>query len=77
MALDPMKGMIAAYLASPNGREALRNYLSSPEGQKTICDYIATPQGKETLKKILPNLLSCVPLSPETKASVLKESLGE
>jgi hypothetical protein len=72
MAIDPMNGMIAAYLASPKGREAIQNYLSSSEGQKTICDYIATPQGKKTVEQILPCILDALSLSPENRAIVLE-----
>ena len=77
MVTDPVKGMIFSYLASRQGQETIRTYLTSPEGQKTICDFLATPQGKETLAKVLPSLLSCVPLTPETRANVIKETLGE
>jgi len=72
MALDPMKGMIASYLASPNGQETIRNYLSSPEGQKAICDYIATPEGSITLHQILPCVLDSLCLSLETREAVMK-----
>jgi hypothetical protein len=73
-AIDPMGGMISSYLASPGGKEMIRNYLSSPEGQKVICDYIATPEGKTTLKKILPCILDNLPLSPEIRTLVIKNS---
>jgi hypothetical protein len=72
MALDPMRGMIASYLASPNGQETIRNYLSSPEGQKAICDYISTPQGTVTLQQILPCIFDTLHLSPETRETVMK-----
>ena len=72
MALDPMKGMIASYLASEKGKEMIQGYLSSPEGQKAICDYLATPQGKVTLQQILPSILECLNLSSETRACVIK-----
>lgn len=72
MALDPMKGMIASYLASPNGKETIRNYLSSPEGQKAICEYIATPAGNITLQQILPCILDNLHLSSETREAVMK-----
>lgn len=72
MALDPMKGMIASYLASPKGKETIQNYLSSPEGQKAICEYLATPQGNVTLQQILPCILDSLHLSPETRACVIK-----
>jgi len=70
MALDPMKGMIASYLASPKGQEAIQNYLSSPEGKKAICDYIQTPQGKQTVQEILPCIVETLRLSPEARKIV-------
>jgi hypothetical protein len=73
-AIDPMRGMISSYLASPTGKEMIRNYLSSPEGQKVICDYIATSEGKKTLKKILPCILNNLPLSPKIRALVMEKS---
>jgi hypothetical protein len=72
MALDPMKGMIASYLASQKGKETIQSYLSSPEGKKAICDYLATPQGTVTLQQILPCILDSLNLSPETRACVIK-----
>src|SRR5208337_4338159 len=44
--LDCMHGMIAGYVASPKGQEAMRNFLSSPEGQRAIDAYLATPDGQ-------------------------------
>lgn len=72
MALDPMKGMIASYLASPKGQETLNAYLSSPEGQKAICEYVATRKGSETMKKILPHLLACVLFTPDERESLVR-----
>lgn len=72
MAFDPMKGMIASYLASPNGQETIQNYLSSLEGQKVICDYLATPRGSITLHQILPCILDRLCLSAETRDAVVK-----
>jgi hypothetical protein len=65
-----MKGMIASYLASPGGQEAIQNYLSSPEGKKAICDYIATPQGKQTVKELLPCIIGTLPISPEDRETI-------
>lgn len=73
-AIDPMGGMISSYLTSPGGKEMIQSYLSSPEGQKVICNYLATPDGKKTLKKILPCILENLPLSPEIRALVIKNS---
>jgi hypothetical protein len=69
--LNGMQGMIASYIASPSGQEAIRNYLSSPEGKKTLDDYLAKPEGQEMAKLILTRTLEGTNLSAETKATVL------
>lgn len=68
--IDPMKGMITSYLASPQGQEMIREYLSSPEGQKAICDFVNTPKGKEAMKQVLPGILSCMSLPPDLQSEV-------
>lgn len=70
MALDPMKGMIASYLASPQGKQSVNSYLASPEGKRLICEYLATPQGKETVRTILPCILDALDLSAEDRARI-------
>jgi hypothetical protein len=72
MALDPMKGMIASYLATPKGKETIQNFLSSPEGQKVISEYLATPQGNVTIQQIFPCILECLHLSPGAQETVMK-----
>jgi|GEM_PF-521276 hypothetical protein len=51
--LDCMQGMIAGYVASPRGQEAIRNFLSSPEGKKTINTFLSSPEGKKTINTFL------------------------
>jgi hypothetical protein len=70
MALDPMKGMIASYLASPKGQETVKNYLASPEGKRAICEYLNTPAGKETVRELLPCIIDALPLTPEGRAAI-------
>jgi hypothetical protein len=75
--IDPMKGMITSYIASPQGQEMVREYLSSPEGMRTICEFVNTPKGRETMKQVLPSVLSCMSLPPEIQEAVtsaLKEN---
>jgi hypothetical protein len=72
VAIDPMKGMITSYLASPKGREMIQDFLSSPEGQNTVCEFFATPQGRRTLQQILPRILDCMQFPPDVRASVIK-----
>lgn len=69
--MDPMKGMITSYLASPLGQEMIRNYLSSPEGHKAICEFVATPKGREVMKQVLPDILNCMSLPQDLQSAVI------
>jgi len=71
--IDPMKGMITSYLASPQGQEMIRDYLSSPEGQKAICEFVTTPKGREAMKQVLPGILSCLSLPRDLLSEVAKK----
>jgi hypothetical protein len=68
--IDPMKGMITSYLASPQGQEMIQDYLSSPEGQQAICKFVTTPKGRETIKQVLPSILGCMSLPRDLIAAV-------
>ena len=68
--LDCMQGMIAGYVSSPKGQEAIRKYLSSPEGKKTIDAYLATPEGQEMAGWVLSRALEGLELSAEARAEV-------
>lgn len=72
-AIDPMRGMISSYLASPQGQQMIQSYLSSPEGQNAICEYISTPQGRQTLKVLLPRMLDCLQVPPEVKTVLIEK----
>jgi hypothetical protein len=69
--LDCMQGMIAGYVTSPRGQEAIRNYLSSPEGKKTINAYLSTPEGREMAQLILSRALEGLNLPADVRAQVL------
>jgi hypothetical protein len=69
--LDSMKGIIAGYIASPKGQEAIRNYLSSPEGKKTLDTYLSTPEGQDMAKLVLVRALEGTTLSADVRAQVL------
>jgi hypothetical protein len=71
-----MQGMIAGYLASPQGQEAIRNYLSSPEGKKTIDTYLSTPEGQDMARLILCHALEGTTLPADIREQVLA-ALGE
>jgi hypothetical protein len=71
--IDPMKGMITKYLASPPGQEMILNYLASPEGQQAICEFVTTPKGKEVMKQVLPCILGEMPLPPDLQSEVIRK----
>jgi hypothetical protein len=71
--IDPMKGMITSYLASPQGQDMVRDYLSSPEGEKAICEFIATEKGRQTMKHVLPSILSCLRLPVDLQSIVIRK----
>jgi hypothetical protein len=70
--IDPMKGMITSYIASPQGQEMVREYLASPEGQRVICEFVNTPKGRQTMKQVLPSILSCMSLPPDLQSEVAR-----
>lgn len=72
--LDCMQGMIAGYVASPRGQEAIRNYLSSPEGKKAIDCYLSTPEGQDMEKLVLSRTLDRLDLPPDIK-TLVREAL--
>ena len=69
--MDCMQGMIAGYIASPKGQEAIRNYLSSPEGKKTMDTYLSTPEGQDMAKLVLARALEGTNISADVKAQIL------
>jgi len=71
-----MKGLVASYLASPQGMDMIHNYISSAEGKESIREYLATPRGKQTAHAILPLVLDVVDLPEDVRNSVM-ENLGK
>jgi hypothetical protein len=69
--LDCMQGMIAGYVSSPKGQEAIRNYLASPEGKKMLETYLSTPEGQETARVVLARALDGLNLSADVREKVL------
>ena len=65
-----MNGLVATYLASPQGKEMISRYLTSAEGQGSVREYLATPEGKRTAKAILPLLLEGIDLPDSVRISV-------
>ena len=72
---DCMQGMIAGYLASPKGQQALQNYLASPEGKATIDAYLATPGGQKMAQLLLCRALDSLDISEEAQG-VLRTALN-
>jgi hypothetical protein len=70
-----MQGMIAGYLASPKGQQALQNYLASPEGKATIDAYLATPGGQKLAQLLLCRTLDSLDI-PEEAKGVLSTALN-
>jgi hypothetical protein len=66
-----MQGMIAGYITSPKGQEAIRNYLISPEGKKTLDSYLSTPEGQDMAKLILSRALEGTNISPDLREKIL------
>jgi len=69
--LDCMQGMIAGYVTSPKGQEAIRNYLSSPDGKKMLDTYLSTPEGQEMAKLVLTRALEGTNISADLKEKIL------
>jgi hypothetical protein len=66
-----MQGMIAGYVASPKGQEAIRNYLTSPEGKKTMDTFLSTPEGQDMARLVLTRALEGTNLSADVREKVL------
>jgi hypothetical protein len=74
--MDCMQGMIAGYITSPRGQEAIRNYLSSPEGKKTLDAYLATPEGQDMAKLVLTRALEGTNIAADLREKILA-AVGE
>lgn len=65
-----IQGLIAGYIASPQGREMVKNFLSSPEGQEVINAYLATPEGQGMAKLLLIKALDNLSLPGSLKKEI-------
>lgn len=76
--LSGIQGLIAGYIASPQGREMVRSFLSSPEGQEAINAYLATPEGQGMAKllliRALDNLSLPGPLKDEIRSALAQDA---
>jgi hypothetical protein len=75
--LDCMQGMIAGYVSSPKGQEAIRSYLASPEGQKTLDNYLATPEGQQIAKQVLLRTIDRLDVSTDARGEIRRALDGQ
>jgi hypothetical protein len=65
-----MQAVIASYLASPKGQEALRNYINSAEGQRTLNTCLATREGQQMAGMLLLQAIDSLDLPDDVKNQV-------
>jgi len=67
--------VVESYIATPEGRNAVKKYLTSPEGSAMLQKFVGTPEGKETIVSILPHIPGGLNLPPGS-ADTIKGALG-
>jgi len=67
--------VVENYVATQEGRDAVKKYLTSPEGSAMLQKFVRTPEGKETIVSILPHILGGLNLPPGA-ADTIKGALG-
>ena len=67
--------VVESYVATQEGRDAVKKYLTSPEGSAMLEKFIGTPEGKETIVSILPHILGGLNLPPGA-ADTINAALG-
>ena len=60
-----MDWVIENYVATREGRIAVKKYLTSPEGIAMLQRFVGTQEGKETIVSILPNIHNWLNLPSE------------
>jgi hypothetical protein len=75
-ALDGIQGMVASYLASPRGQEAIRSFLSSPQGKEAIDAYLSTHEGQQMARLLLGRALDSLNI-PEQVKDQIRTALAE
>jgi hypothetical protein len=71
-AMDGIQGMVAGYLASPNGQETIRKFLASPQGKDAIDSYLSTPGGQQMARLLLLQALDRLDIPDEVKVMIRK-----
>lgn len=69
-AMDGIQGMVAAYLASPSGQQAIRSFLSSPQGKEVIDAYLSRPEGQQMARLLLTRALDRLDISEPVKDQI-------
>ncbi|MEN6611697.1 MAG: hypothetical protein ABFC24_12720 [Methanoregulaceae archaeon] len=65
-----MGGMIASYLASPEGRKKVHEFLSSPDGKDVVRNYLSTPGGQQLARDLLSAALESLDLPEDLKVTI-------
>ncbi|MGA2103758.1 hypothetical protein [Methanoregula sp.] len=69
-ALEGIQGLVAGYLASPKGQDAIRSFLSSPQGTEAINAYISTPDGQQIARLLLLKALDGLEIPDAVKEQI-------
>lgn len=65
-----MGGMIASYLASPDGQQKVHEFLSSPDGKEVVRNYLSTPGGQQLARDLLSAALDGLDLPADLKVTI-------
>ena len=69
-AVDGIQGMVAKYLASPKGQEAIRSFLASPQGKEAIDAYLSTNAGQQIARLLLLRALDSLTIPDDVKEQI-------
>jgi len=75
-AMDGIQGMVAGYLASPAGQQAIRSFLDSPQGKAAIDSYLSRPEGQEMARLLLLRALDSLDIA-DTVKNQIRTALAE
>jgi hypothetical protein len=75
-AIEGIQGLVAGYLASPKGQDAIRSFLSSPQGREAINAYLSTPEGQQMARLLLLRALDGLKIPNEVKDQIRKALAG-
>jgi len=75
-AVDGIQGLVAKYLASPQGKEAIQSFLSSPKGKEVIDAYLSTSEGQQMAQMLLLRALDGLAI-PDTIKDQIRAALAQ